>query len=280
MSLPAQERVLPCSRCGGNGVRYDEHVEAGRHGTLRICACIEEKCRCGDQQPYQYWDEESKRQWCDCAPSRRRLADISRMMKEADIPSRFRWKFRREFRSTAPGGGTPLTVAKRAMPVVDYLAALIDDDREPPRGYFFFGTPGSGKTLLSCIILNELILHRVRRGRFLNLSRKYFQQLRDTYSERSEHYGQTWRIMDELCRMPYLVLDDLGVQRGTEWEMEMLYDLIDARYGEELFTVVTTNQPMDDLRQLADGRIYSRLVEMCYMVDMTGEDFRLHSRLD
>ena len=43
----------------------------------------------------------------------------------------------------------------------------------------------------------------------------------------------------------------------------MLYDLVDARYGDQRFTVVTTNQPLDELKDLAEGRIYSRLVEMC-----------------
>ena len=54
----------------------------------------------------------------------------------------------------------------------------------------------------------------------------------------------------------------------------MLYSLIDARYGEERFTVVTTNQSSDEMEQLAGGRVLSRLVEMCYFVDMQGQDYR------
>ena len=78
--------------------------------------------------------------------------------------------------------------------------------------------------------------------------------------------------------MPYLIIDDFGVQRGTDWEMEMLYDLVDARYADERLTVVTTNKPVSEIQQLSDGRIYSRLVEMCYMVDMDGDDYRLHTQ--
>ena len=75
--------------------------------------------------------------------------------------------------------------------------------------------------------------------------------------------------------MPYLVLDDFGIQRGTEWN-RMLYDLVDARYGDQRFTVVTTNQPLDELKALAKGRIYSRLVEMCQPIPMDGPDYRMH----
>ena len=76
--------------------------------------------------------------------------------------------------------------------------------------------------------------------------------------------------------MPYLILDDFGVQRGTEWEMEMLYDLVDARYGDERYTVITTNKPVEEIKALSNGRIYSRLVEMCQMIPMDGLDYRSH----
>ena len=200
--------------------------------------------------------------------------EIQRRFRDADIPSKFRWKFRDDFHTASPDGRTRLQVGGRARRVIDYVSALVDDDRDPQRGYLFHGLPGTGKSLLACIILNELILHRVRQGRFLNLSLKYFQQLKDTYSTTSEQYGRSWQIIDELCTLPYLVVDDFGVQRGTDWELEMLHDLVDARYGEERFTVVTTNQPLDEISQLSGGRIYSRLVEMCYLVDMNGEDYR------
>ena len=109
---------------------------------------------------------------------------------------------------------------------------------------------------MACVVLNELLWHRHRPGRFVDLSSGYFSRLRDSYSEESEQYGRSHEIVDELAKMPYLVIDDLGVQRGTEWEAEMLYTLIDSRYSEERFTVVTTNAPLDEVKQISAGRIY------------------------
>jgi DNA replication protein DnaC len=60
--------------------------------------------------------------------------------------------------------------------------------------------------------------------------------------------------------------------------MEMLYDLVDARYGDERFTVVTTNKPLEEIKALSHGRIYSRLVEMCQLIPMDGPDYRLHQQ--
>ena len=273
MTATAPQLPIGCSHCGGKGIYFDPEVTAGRYGSLKICSCIVEQCKCGGQRPYQFWDEDSRRWPCPCAPFRRRLTGLEAAYRQADIPARYRWKFQDDFLMQAPDG----TAVPIAQEVKGYVSTLVDGDREPQRGFLLHGPIGTGKTLLACIMLNELILHRARSGRFLSLSRKYFQQLRDTFSEDSANYGQTWQIIDELCNLPYLVLDDLGIQRGTEWEMEVLYQLIDARYGDERFTVVTTNQPLEEIRQMTDGRIYSRLSEMCHFVSLQGvEDYREH----
>ena len=266
----------PCSVCGGYGVRYDRRVEVGRFGTLDLCPCIAADCRCEGRPPYQYWDEDSQRRWCPCQTARRRLARVRSLFREAGVPTRFRYKFRDDFESVAPEG-TALQVARPVRPVLDYMTALVDDDRDPQRGYLLHGPPGTGKSLLACILLNEVLLRRARAGRFINLSR-CFQELRATFSQDNERYGQASQIMKELTNTPFLVIDDFGVERGTEWEKEMLYDLVDARYGEERFTIVTTNQSLQEMEEFAGGRILSRLVEMCFVVDMDGQDYRAYLR--
>ena len=266
------EVVAACGRCEGVGILYDPHVVVGLYGQLRLCSCIEEFCRCGGRAPYQYWDDESHRHWCPCRLCRRRLAETNRLFKQAEIPERYKWKFQDDFHRVAEDG-TPIPLADK---VAVEVSNLLEGRRDPRKGFLLFGPPGTGKTLLGCIMLNELILRWGKPGRFLNLSRKYFEKLRDTYSESSDNYGQTWQIMEELSNMPFLMLDDFGIQRGTESETEMLYNLVDARYGDERFTVVTTNKPLEEIKDISQGRIYSRLMEMCRPVEMDGVDFRQH----
>jgi DNA replication protein DnaC len=113
-------------------------------------------------------------------------------------------------------------------------------------------------------------------GKFLDLSLQYFEKLRSTYNEESGRYGQTWNILEDLSTVPCLAIDDFGVQRNTEWEQEMLYNLVDARYEYERLTLVTTNKPIEEVEELHGGRIYSRLQEMCRVVHVEAPDYRVN----
>ena len=78
-----------------------------------------------------------------------------------------------------------------------------------------------------------------------------------------------------MAEIDLLVIDDFGVNRGTEWEMETLYNLVDARYEAEKFTIFTANlDPKKEFSDISNQRIYSRIKEMCRIVELNGKDFR------
>ena len=80
-----------------------------------------------------------------------------------------------------------------------------------------------------------------------------------------------------LCRYPLLILDDFGMERGTEYGLEQVYNVIDSRYRSGKPLIVTTNLSLDELQHPQDtphARIYDRLLEMCAPVRFTGGNFR------
>jgi DNA replication protein DnaC len=72
-----------------------------------------------------------------------------------------------------------------------------------------------------------------------------------------------------------LVLDDLGAAKGTEWNEEINFRLLNHRYERKLPTIVTTNVPARKLRDELGERLASRLIEMADRVYLTGGDRRL-----
>ena len=83
--------------------------------------------------------------------------------------------------------------------------------------------------------------------------------------------------ISNLCRYPLLILDDFGMERGTEYGLEQVYNVIDSRYRSEKPLIVTTNLSLDELNNPPDTahkRIYDRVTEMCTPVCCSGVNFR------
>jgi DNA replication protein DnaC len=87
--------------------------------------------------------------------------------------------------------------------------------------------------------------------------------------------------LDSLNNYPLLVLDDLSTERQTEYMLEIVYNVIDARYRAKLPLIITTNLTREELMNPADiryKRIFSRLFEMCTPIEVEGHD-RRHAAL-
>lgn len=91
-----------------------------------------------------------------------------------------------------------------------------------------------------------------------------------SYKDRNEYISR-------LCSFPLLILDDFGMERGTEYGLEQVYNVIDSRYRSGKPLIVTTNLTLEELQNPEDtahARIYDRLTEMCTLVRITRENFR------
>ena len=83
--------------------------------------------------------------------------------------------------------------------------------------------------------------------------------------------------ISRLCSFPLLIIDDFGMERGTEYGLEQVYNVIDSRYRSRKPLIVTTNLTLEELQHPEDtahARIYDRLLEMCSPLCFTGENLR------
>ena len=101
--------------------------------------------------------------------------------------------------------------------------------------------------------------------------------------------GGTSERVQAVKETPFLVLDDLGAEKMTEWVGEQLFCIVNHRYNEQLPTVVTSNySPTQVIAHMAtvDGRgnviddmqgqrIMSRIYGMCERVEIRGADWRM-----
>ena len=140
--------------------------------------------------------------------------------------------------------------------------------RENNYGLLLWGKVGTGKSYFAGCIANALMEQEIS-VRMTNFS-AILNDLTTSFEGRNEY-------IERLCRFPLLILDDFGMERGTEYGLEQVYNVIDSRYRSRKPLIVTTNLSLTELQNPQDtahARIYDRVLEMCLPILFTGENFR------
>ena len=149
------------------------------------------------------------------------------------------------------------------------------------KGLVFHGPTGVGKTHLAAGLLKAVIRDKAARGYFFQTT-ELLRLVRETYSRSVDETEM--EILRPVLDADVLVLDDLGVEKASEWVHETLGMVINARYNARRATIITSNL-VDVIDQndkdfinsfmLQLGvRTRSRLLEMCDWVEVQGADIR------
>jgi len=126
----------------------------------------------------------------------------------------------------------------------------------------------AGKSYLAACIANALMEKEV--AVCMTNFATILNDLAASFEGRNEYISR-------LCSYPLLILDDFGMERGTEYGLEQVYSVIDSRYRSGKPLIATTNLTLEELQHPQDtphARIYDRLTSMCAPVRFTGSNFR------
>ena len=135
-------------------------------------------------------------------------------------------------------------------------------------GYLLWGAVGTGKSYFAACIANALMEREIP-VRMTNLS-MILNDLNTANVGRND-------IIRQLNRCRLLILDDFGMERGTEYALEQIYSVVDSRYRSRKPLIVTTNLTLTELKHPPDNahaRIYDRVLEMCQPILISGESMR------
>lgn len=117
------------------------------------------------------------------------------------------------------------------------------------------GNPGTGKTFLSASILN--LLFDDKQEIYYTTHRRFIEEIHRAIEEgKSQH-----SVTDKISYKKYLIIDDLGAATCSDWQQEMLLELIDRRYSDGLKTLITTNLNRKTIVESLGERTSSRLFD-------------------
>ena len=118
------------------------------------------------------------------------------------------------------------------------------------------GAPGTGKTFLTAAILNRLFSLREEVAYVTH--RRFIEEIHHAMQEGKTQHAIIPRYSDK----KFLILDDLGSANCTDWQQEMILELIDRRYSNKDKTIITTNYSKEELKARLGARTASRLLSV------------------
>ncbi len=146
--------------------------------------------------------------------------------------------------------------------------------KERGYGFYFWGNVGAGKTHAAIVLANELMEREMVEVLFLNMP-EAITRVKKTFD--SEIKTEDSRLFERMKEMELLVLDDVGVEKYSDWMADQMYQIIDHRWKNRKAMIFTSNLSMEDLGKYYKPQIASRISGCCKPIRFADQDRRQHA---
>lgn len=230
-----QDGLLYCGKC-----KTAKQCRVHILGNERVVSCM---CQCAKEKAEEEDTERRKQEDAD---------KIMRLRSSGIASQAYRGA-----RFEADDGKNP-----EPMRTLRRYADKWDDFYRENIGLLLYGGVGTGKSYAAACLANYLIERKIpvcmtNLSGILNTVGGFQREERNAF-------------ISDLMQYPLLILDDFGMERQTEYALEQIFNVVDARYRSEKPLIVTTNLSVAELKNPKSrdhARIYDRILEMCQPVN-------------
>ena len=167
----------------------------------------------------------------------------------AAIPERFKDRTLESYKAKTTG-------QKKALAFAKEYAENFDKVLQTGRCAIFVGKPGTGKTHLA-IGIALAVMQQKRSPLFVTVQR-LIRRVKDSWHTKDETESQ---VVEVYASPDLLILDEVGVQFGSEFEKQVLFDVLNTRYENRKPSILLSNIPREQLADYLGERVTDRLRE-------------------
>lgn len=175
--------------------------------------------------------------------------EIKRLLSCAEIPKRFESC---TFDNYLPGNKS----AERNLRICKAYAEKWDDRLKNGGGMVMVGLPGTGKNHLAVSIMKEII-RKHQHYVLLTSVNKIIREYRSTWSKDTTKSES--EVIAEFSSPELLVIDEVGVQYGSDSERLIIFEIINTRYEEMRPTILISNETREQLAEIVGERVIDRM---------------------
>lgn len=175
----------------------------------------------------------------------------ARKVEGAGIPERFRNRTFENFVADSEGKAKALEFASA------YAGRFTESAYESGKSAVFVGKPGTGKTHLA-VAIGMAAMSAGHSVMFCTVLRA-IRRVKDTWSRDSQESES--QAVAALVFPDLLILDEVGVQFGSETEKNILFDILNDRYEQCKPCLLLSNLPIKEVRAFLGERVFDRLRE-------------------
>lgn len=247
MSNEKQKPVAFCEKCG-KPTEFEMNFPLFP-GTEKMIVHVMCDCEKAEQE------EENRRYERDAMISR-----IERLRAASAISGKYETARFRTYKNTPEN--------KEARRYAGNYVENFDKMHRQGQGLIFIGPVGTGKTYTAACIANELL------DRATPVFATSFVRILREIQGNSEAESEIMRAIETV---DLVILDDLGAERNTDYALEKVYGIVDARVRSGMPMILTTNLTYKAMKNESDmryQRIYDRILEVCIPVLISGRSYR------